>query len=225
MRRVLLGLVASASLLVVPAPAIAQLPIASCGSASAIDTPTSGDHFDVYGSSSSGPTVQQYADVLDEAYQRQVTELGWWAPPPPSMASRYTVVIDGSPQPADGGEANAVGSDRDNPNSPWAETDATSSCLHLTDAFADENALRATAAREFNRMILIGIGALEPAVDPALTASSLALMEQITFPGNPAALGNLWPDFADSLGAYDDADQRSAVARAARADRALRRVR
>src|SRR5215218_2381582 len=204
MRRVLLGLVASA-ILAVPAPASAQVPL--CGDGVAVGLPTQSDHFTLY-----GPDAAHYGTVLDDVYRRQVTDRGWWAPPPPSqLDAHYTVVIDGTNTPANGGEAHPMGSGGDNPNSDWTEADAKTSCLHLTDTFANEAALQATAAREFNRMVLTGIGALEPAPDPVLTESSLALMEQITFEqeGNPVALGDLWPDFADSLGDYNGADPRS----------------
>lgn len=200
--------------LALPAPVMAQLPITTdCGQGSVLDlqpATSANSHFEVSGTPTGGLTETDYLDALDTAYQRQVSESGWWAPPLPAGETKYTVVVDGSPAPAGGGRATSTGTAGNNPNSDWADGDAQYSCLHLTDSFPSRAALEATAAREFNRMVLLGIGALSGITpDVTLTESSLALVEELTFPAADIALNDLWPDFADSLGAYDGANKRS----------------
>ena len=206
MRRSVLGLLAAMLVLLGAAPASAQLPVGGCGDGSGVGGASS-DHFDAFG----GTAAQQAAALaaLEAAYARVVTEFGWWAPRLPALAQRYAVVLDDNPSPAAGGEAVPTGSGGDNPGSPWADGDGQASCLHLQTGYADDATLRAVAVREVGRMVLIGIGAHQPASDPTLTESSLALLEQLALPGNPVAHGDLWPDFADSLGAYDAPNKRS----------------
>jgi hypothetical protein len=205
-RRVLLGILASAAALWAPAAAQAQLPLpVSCGSASiTVPTTQTSTHFTLY-KSMVPPDQNDYApylSTLEAAYAKQVTDFGW-APPPGS--DPITVVVTGTAA----GKAEPTGSGGDNDHTGFPETDATDACLHLPTSFSDGAQRDATIARELNRALLYGIGALTPATDTTLTESALALMEELTFPSADASIADLYPDFADSLGSYDGAKPRA----------------
>ena len=175
-----------------------------------------------------GPTIEQYAQILEAAWKREVDQYGWARPPfveaedpsnPP--LDRYHVRLDPlSPVvfgfvSSDGTYAGDVG---DNPHTPWKEEDAQASCMALNNDFSqfaeredvpdDEealNALAATVAHEFNHSVHNAYGGLTGDDDPDLhfTEGMATLMEDEVFETANDNLRYLYPDFTDSMGQYE----------------------
>ena len=115
-------------------------------------------------------TIAKYAATLDTAWETEVRRFGWARPPrdpgrrPPG--GRYPVRVENLSAGLYGYVSGTaiVGNNR---ATPWNDQDAAASCMVLNRDFAQFpgsplDALRATAAHEFNHSIQFGYGALTP---------------------------------------------------------------
>jgi hypothetical protein len=157
-------------------------------------------------------TVAKYAATLDAAWQTEIRRFGWARPPrrpgrrPPG--GRYPVRIENLSAGLYGfvsGTA-VVGN---NPATPWSDHDAVASCMVLNRNFAQFpgsplDALRATAAHEFNHAIQFGYGALTgPGKATDVLVEGLATeMEDEVFDSSNDSYNYLWPRFTVPMGRY-----------------------
>jgi len=141
--------------------------------------------------------VEQVAEALEYSWEVQINQLGWPAPPPDRGIGgddRYDVYLedlydDGTAGYADGGYRETIVGD--NPNTPGVVEEAASySFISLDNDFAENDewgtpgvsaldAMRVTAAHEFNHAIQYGFDALEPA--NWLWESTATWMESIVY--------------------------------------------
>jgi hypothetical protein len=169
------------------------------------------DHFHIHHPAVTDPPIANYATSLEAAWSAEVNSFGWAAPPLP--AGKYLVVV--APLGPVFGFVSSTGTVGDNPNTPWNEGDAETSCMVLNSNYSTfppstaQQALDATTAHEFNHSIQFGYGALdggpnEP--DYNFVEGMATWMEDEVFDGANDNYNYLWPDFTDDMGQYRDDD-------------------
>ncbi|MGH2737586.1 MAG: hypothetical protein ACRDHH_02130, partial [Actinomycetota bacterium] len=184
------------------------------GGASTVTTP----HFFVeYGTIQAGLTISEYAASLEASWVTEVDAFGWAAPPLPSTTptpNRYHVVISNLGPglygfvSSSGTYAGFVGN---NLSTPWNDVDAFRSCMALNQDYSGfpsppQASLDATTAHEFNHSIQFGYGALTGPNTPDdvfIEGGATWMEDEVSDDANDNYL-YLWPDFADSMGAYEE---------------------
>ncbi len=206
-----------------PADAAASTESMTCGTntittAAVVDS----SYFHILGSTSSGPlTAADYGSALDGARSTQVDSFGWPAPPfrssAPPPGGRYPVAIlelGGGLYGYSAVSGTYSGSVGNNPNTAWNDSDASATCLALSDDFNQfgdaQKALDATAAHEYNHAIQFGYGALAGTnvPDASFIEGGATWMEDETFDTANDNYNYLWPDFTQGLGDYDGSPYR-----------------
>jgi hypothetical protein len=157
-----------------------------------------------------GLTIGDYQAVLETSWGVEVDAFGW-AAPPPGPEPLYPVVVTNL-APGLYGFVNGEFVVGNNPNTPWNDGDAISTCMALRDEYdgfpsGPLASLQSTAAHELNHSIQFGYGALdfgpgEP--DTAFYEGGATWMEDEVFDGSNDNYGYLWPDFTDDMGQYQD---------------------
>jgi hypothetical protein len=165
-----------------------------------------------------GLTIDDYRGSLDDAWTTEVTTFGWAAPPVamvPAPGNKYHVRIEDL-GPSLYGFVSSLGTHAgfvgDNPNTPaWDEGDAIASCMVLNEDYTGfpsppEASLNATTAHEFNHSIQFGYGVLLGfnTADDAFVEGGATWMEDEVFDDANDNYFYLWPDFAKSMGQYND---------------------
>jgi hypothetical protein len=178
-----------------------------------------------------GASLDDYAESLEGAWQKEVDEFGYPAPPFHPNAEgtdaegKYNVRIGflgaglyGFVS-SSGTYAGEVG---DNPNTPWTEDDADASCMGLNIDYETgfeqltvgtaRQRLDATTAHEFLHSIQFGYGALdngdhEP--DLSFSEGHATWMEDEVYDGADDSHNYLYPDFRDSMGEHDEGSEYS----------------
>ncbi|MEJ7766090.1 MAG: hypothetical protein WKF86_11390, partial [Acidimicrobiales bacterium] len=200
------------------AEAIAAASTSCSTSSTTLPTESTSTNFHLsYATIGGGLTPTDYLSALETSRSTQVTSFGWAAPPtftrPTPIGTRYTVRADAL---SGGlyGFVSTIGTGAgffgDNPNTPWNEGDSFATCMVLNRDFTPFpgtalQALRATAAHEFNHSIQFGYGALTGGnvPDDALVEAASTWMEDEVFDTANDNYTYLWPDFRESLGDYD----------------------
>jgi hypothetical protein len=157
----------------------------------------------------------QYANALEQTFTAEVRRFGWPRPPndpvrhPPG--SRYPVRIER----LSGGLYGYVTGTHiagNNPATPWPDRDSVASCMVMNENYGPFpgtplNAMRATAAHEYNHSIQFGYGALTGfgRVSTMFIEASATWMEDLVFEGANDNVNYLWPQFVRPMGAYDPA--------------------
>jgi len=170
-----------------------------------------------YGTIGGSLGIDDYKASLDMAWETEVIDFGWAAPPVapvPAPNNKYHVrVQDLGPNlygfvSSLGTHAGLVGN---NPVTPWNEGDAFASCMVLNEDFSGfpsspQDSLDATTAHEFNHSIQFGYGAITGpnAADDIFVEGGATWMEDEVFDDSDDNHGYLWPEFDDSMGAYED---------------------
>lgn len=163
------------------------------------------DHFFIQWSSiGGGLTINNYAASLEAAYQKEVTDFGWGAPP----VASYHVVVDNL-GPYLYGYVTTTSFVGNNPYTAWNDKDAYASCMVLNNNYlyfpgTPQKALDATTAHEFNHSIQFGIGALSGAKlpDDNLIEGGATWMEDEVFDSANDNYNYLWPSFSQCMGQY-----------------------
>jgi hypothetical protein len=163
-------------------------------------------HFHVqYRDPTGVPSLTNYLQTLEAAWNTEVTSFGWPAPPTPAPGNHYPVRIDeldpnllGYVSREEGTYSGFLG---DNPSTGWNEGDAFESCMVLNRNLSSLDELRATVAHELNHSIQYGEGALtgSNAASFFLTEAGATWMEDEVFTDTTDNHGFLYPNFADSL--------------------------
>ncbi len=157
-------------------------------------------------------TIARYAATLDTAWETEVRRFGWARPPrdpgrrPPG--GRYPVRVENLSAGLYGYVSGTaiVGNNR---ATPWNDRDAAASCMVLNRDFAQFpgsplDALRATAAHEFNHAIQFGYGALTPpgkVIDVLVEGLATEMEDEVFDPSNDS-YNYLWPRFTSPMGRY-----------------------
>jgi hypothetical protein len=156
-----------------------------------------------------GLDINDYMASLDKAWEKQVNEFGWAAPPLPP-GSLYPVVVEDL-GPGLYGFVMATTQTDDNLATPWNELDAFASCMALNQDYtgfpsSPQDSLDATTAHELNHSIQFGYGAITGpnAADDVFVEGGATWMEDEVFDDSDDNHGYLWPEFDDSMGAYED---------------------
>jgi hypothetical protein len=173
-------------------------------------------HFYIQYSTMKGATINQYAAALETTWKTEIGKFGWAKPPKDPVSypkgGRYPVRIENLGPGLYGYVANTrlVGN---NPSTPWNDRDAQASCMVLArnfEALSDPpvspiDALRATAAHEFNHSIQFGYGALlGPGSASNVMIEALATwMEDEVFDSANDSYNYLWPNFTVPMGRYN----------------------
>ena len=180
------------------------------------------------GAFTGGLTIDDYAASLEGAWQKEVDDFGFAAPPmhpdaPGTPGPKYNVRI-GLLGPglygfvsSQGTYAGEVG---DNPNtSSWVEDDAEASCMGLNADYETgfeqltvgtaRQRLDATTAHEFFHSIHFGYGALdggdnEP--DLSFTEGHASWMEDEVYDGADDNYNYLYPAFDDGMGEHEGSE-------------------
>lgn len=159
--------------------------------------------------------VRSYRRTLERSWNTEVGRFGWPAPPfGGGSGGLYHVRIEdlGSGLygfvTTNGATAGLVGN---NPNTPWADHDAYSSCMVLNADYRGFpsipiKSLKATAAHEFNHAIQFGEGALTGvgAPDLVFTEGMSTWIEDEVFDRANDNYFYLWPALRPSMGAYPE---------------------
>ena len=159
-----------------------------------------------------GLSIGSYAGALETTWKVEVGTFGWARPPrdpfsyPPG--GRYPVRVENLGT----GLYGYVAGTRiagNNPSTPWNDKDALASCMVLNRSFgpfpgSPLDALRATAAHEFNHSIQFGYGALTGfgKVSDVLVEGLATEMEDEVFDSSDDSYNYLWPNFALPMGRY-----------------------
>jgi hypothetical protein len=159
-----------------------------------------------------GLSIAQYASALETTFATEVNQFGWARPPrdpdrsPPG--GRYPVRVENLGDGLYGYVAN-TGNAGNNPATPWNDRDAQASCMVLNRNYGPFpgtplDALRATAAHEFNHSIQFGYGALTGyGKVTAVFVEGLAVwMEDEVFDTANDSYFYLWPEFTVPMGRY-----------------------
>ncbi len=159
-----------------------------------------------------GLSVGSYTTALETTWTTEIGRFGWAKPPadpvsyPPGR--RYPVRIENLGT----GLYGYVAGTRvagNNPSTPWNDRDAVASCMVLNRDFGPFpgtplDALRATAAHEFNHSIQFGYGALGGAgkAGDVMVEGMATWMEDEVFDSSNDSYNYLWPQFAQPMGRY-----------------------
>lgn len=157
-------------------------------------------------------SIGAYATALETAWKTEVGTFGWAKPPRDPVRSppggRYPVRIENLGTGLYGYVATTHLAG-DNPATRWNDRDARASCMVLNrnyEPFPGEpiDALRATAAHEFNHSIQFGYGALSGfgKVTAVMVEGLATEMEDEVFDSSNDSYNYLWPDFTDPMGRY-----------------------
>ncbi len=166
-------------------------------------------HFHIHHTSfGGGLNYSHYAASLEAAWNTEVNTFGWAAPPITRPDGRYLVVI--APLgPGLYGFVTSVSNVGNNPNTPWNDGDAFTSCMVLNDNYAGfrsppQESLDATVGHEFNHSIQFGYGALAgPNIpDDSFVEGLATWIEDDVFDASNDNYFYLWPNFADDMGDY-----------------------
>jgi hypothetical protein len=157
-------------------------------------------------------SIRRYARSLETSWSTEVGRFRWARPPKdPGGAPagrRYPVRIQNL---ADGlyGYVTATGVAGNNPATPWHDRDAMASCMVLNRDYGPFpgrplDALRATAAHEFNHSIQFGYGALTGygRVREVMVEGLATWMEDEVFDTSDDSYHYLWPDVTLPMGRY-----------------------
>lgn len=159
--------------------------------------------------------IRSYSRTLERSWGTEIGRFDWPAPPfGAGSGGLYHVRIEdlGSGLygfvTTNGATAGFVGN---NPNTPWADRDAYSSCMVLNNDYrgfpsSPLRSLRATAAHEFNHSIQFGEGALTgvDAPDLVFTEGGATWMEDEVFDRANDNYFYLWPSVTPSMGTYPE---------------------
>lgn len=156
--------------------------------------------------------LDDYQQALEQAWTTQVISFGWAAPPLSAPGNRYHVRIDRLRSSLYGYVAQyGVYADfiGDNPNTPWNDQDAYSSCMVLNRDYTDfpgtpRTAMESTIAHEFNHALQSGYGAITGLNQPDdnFIEGSATWMEDEVFDSANDNYNFLWPDFRMCMGQY-----------------------
>jgi Ca2+-binding RTX toxin-like protein len=173
------------------------------------------DYQDIFG----GLTIGDYADSLDTAWDTEVGDFGWAAPPtdPAAPGDKYHVVIATLGSGLYGYVTTVgdfAGFRGNNPNTPWNEQDSYMSCMVLNRNYGpfpgtSQQALDATTAHEFNHSIQFGYGTLTGSesgnvADDVFIEGGATWMEDEVFDSANDNYNYLWPNFTRDMGTYSD---------------------
>ncbi|MGH2766914.1 MAG: hypothetical protein ACRDKA_13550, partial [Actinomycetota bacterium] len=157
-----------------------------------------------------GLTITDYGDSLDTAWETEVVDFGWAAPPLDIGFTEYPVFVNDLVSGLYGFVTN-TGLPGDNPNTPWDDVDAFASCMVLNEDYSSppfpsppQASLDATTAHEFNHSIQFGYGAITGpnAPDDVFVEGGATWMEDEVFDDSNDNYNFLWPDFAMSMGEH-----------------------
>jgi hypothetical protein len=160
-------------------------------------------------------TIRTFSRTLERSWDTEIDRFGWPAPPfGAGSGGLYHVRIEdlGSGLygfvTTNGATAGLV---HNNPNTPWADHDAYSSCMVLNADYRGFpspplRSLQSTAAHEFNHSIQFGEGALSGTGRPDLvfTEGATTMMEDEVFDRANDNYYYLWPSLSPSMGAYPE---------------------
>ena len=160
-----------------------------------------------------GLSIGKYADALETTWKVEIGTFGWAQPPKDPISyppgSRYPVRVENL---GTGlyGYVTSTHFARNNPSTSWNDKDALASCMVLNRNFGPFpgtplDAMRATAAHEFNHSIQLGYGALTGFgnVTSVMVEGLATEMEDEVFDSSDDASYNyLWPSFAQPMGRY-----------------------
>jgi hypothetical protein len=157
-------------------------------------------------------SIRQYASALETAWATEIGSFKWAKPPrdpfraPPG--GRYPVRVENL---GSGlyGYVTGTAFAGNNPSTPWNDRDAVASCMVLNRDFGPFpgtplDALRATAAHEFNHSIQFGYGALTGfgKVTDVMVEGLATWMEDEVFDSSDDSYNYLWPEFTLPMGRY-----------------------
>lgn len=159
-----------------------------------------------------GLTIARYASALETTWATEIGTFKWAKPPRDPVSAppggRYPVRVEN----LGAGLYGYVTSTRlvgNNPATPWKDRDAAASCMVLNrnfDQFPGSalDALRATAAHEFNHSIQFGYGALHGFgnVTDVMVEGLATQMEDEVFDTSNDSYNYLWPAFTSPMGRY-----------------------
>jgi len=159
-----------------------------------------------------GLSIAKYAGALETTWKVEIGRFGWAKPPRDPVSyprgGRYPVRIEDLGQGLYGYVAGTHFA-RNNPSTPWNDKDALASCMVLNDDYrifpgSPLDALRATAAHEFNHSIQFGYGALTGFgnVSGVMVEGLATEMEDEVFDGSNDSNNYLWPEFTLPMGRY-----------------------
>lgn len=196
---------------------IETLAATSCGSSSSGNLPKShtSTHFYIeYKQIKGGLTINDYANALETAWDVEITQFGWAAPPmhPSAPSGKYHVRVDALGTglfgyvSSSGTYAGLVG---DNPNTSWNDQTAYATCMVLRNDFSGFpspalKALQATAAHEFHHAVQFGYGVLTNSIVPdgLFVEASATWIEDEVFDDANDNYNYLWPDFQTCMGEH-----------------------
>ena len=159
-----------------------------------------------------GLSIGKYAGALESTWKTEIGTFGWAKPPRDPVSyprgKRYPVRIENLGTGLYGYVAGTHFA-RNNPATSWNDKDALASCMVLNRNFGPFpgtplDALRATAAHEFNHAIQFGYGALTGygKVADVMIEGLATEMEDEVFDGSDDSYNYLWPAFTLPMGRY-----------------------
>jgi hypothetical protein len=167
-------------------------------------------HYDDPLPSGSGLDIADYVDSLGMAWQREVVDFGWAEPPAAPAFTKYPVLVNDLPGGLYGFVA-PMANVGNNPDTDWNDVDSIASCMVLNEDYSGfpsspRDSLDATTAHELNHSIQFGYGAITGpnAADDIFVEGGATWMEDEVFDDSDDNHGYLWPEFDDSMGAYED---------------------
>jgi hypothetical protein len=170
-------------------------------------------HFYIQHSTMKGASINEYAAALETTWKTEIGKFGWAKPPKDPVSypkgGRYPVRIENL-GPGLYGFVTGTRFAGNNPATPWNDRDAVASCMVLARNFvpfpgSTLDALRATAAHEFNHSIQFGYGALiGPGSASNVMIEALATwMEDEVFDAANDSYNYLWPNVTVPMGRYN----------------------
>jgi hypothetical protein len=159
-----------------------------------------------------GLTANQYAAALEAAWATEIGRFGWAKPPRDPVSypkgGRYPVRVENLSSDLYG-YVTGTRFAGNNPSTPWNDRDAVASCMVLNRDFrgfpgTPLEALRATAAHEFNHSIQFGYGALigKPKATAVFLEALATWIEDEVFDSVNDNYNYLWPDLTTPMGRY-----------------------
>lgn len=157
-------------------------------------------------------SIGAYTTALETAWKTEIGTFGWAKPPRDPVSypagGRYPVRVEN----LDNGLYGYVAGTRfagNNPATGWNDEDAVASCMVLNRDYgpfpgSPLDALRATAAHEFNHSIQFGYGALTGfgKVSDVMVEGLATWMEDEVFDASNDSYNYLWPGFTSPMGRY-----------------------